>query len=224
MPRTLIYGSSWIPDQPARWVLEQWVRITRKLNPGVDVLIVDSASPAFPEKSPRVVRFDDNIGALVKGGRDGWGRAFCAGLQHAIDGGYEWAVFAECDLLLARPVTPIIDRMVQCGVKAACPMANPYAMIETALTFMDVAYMQEIDFIRRYDWGTAPGTPLCEFRVEELLGDRFMALPLRGMRNDLGGLTPRNIRTMFSNGCDYLTHCSPAVFRAMLDMNGLSED
>lgn len=231
MPRALIFGTSWIPDQNARWVLDQWIAITRKLNPGTDIVIVDSASPALADTGPwpglaeRVgfVRLPDNIGALSRGGRDGWGRAFCKGVELAIEGGYDHAVFVECDLLLARPVAPIIDKMVRCGVKVASPMANPYVWIETALTFMDVGYMREIDFIRRYGWETAPFTPLIEFRLEEIFGDKFFALPLRGIRNDLGALTPRNLRQMFPMGVDYLHHCSPAVFRAFLAMNGLDE-
>ena len=231
MPSTLIFGTSWVPDQERRWVLDQWVAVTRKLNPDTDMLIVDSASPAmplFPASAPDVAmafRFDDNIGHLSRTGRDGWGRAFCMGLKIAAERHYDYVVHAECDLLCARPVGPIIARMAACGVGAAAPMAWPHQqMIETALLFMDMRWVRESDFIARYDWEHSPtGLPLPEQRVEAILADKFFALPLRGARNDLGQITAGNIKQAFPAGCDWLTHATPGVFRAMMAANGLSE-
>ena len=81
MTRTLIFGTSYIADQTARWVLEQWMRITRKLNPDTDILLIDSASPvhipAFA--GVRHKQFTENIGHIWRSGKDGWGRGFCAG-------------------------------------------------------------------------------------------------------------------------------------------------
>lgn len=228
MPRTLIFGTSWIPDQTARWVLDQWVRITRKLNPDTDILLIDSASPAFPVGGVGVrdVRFPDNIGHLWKTGRDGWGRAFCRGIEIASAKGYEFAVFIEADLLFFRPIAPIIDRMAACGVGAAAPMAHPYMFIETGLMFMDLAYMREIDFIRRYDWQNSPKMPVVEQRVEAIFdsGGRYFSLPLKGTRDDGNGIVAKNLRTLFPAGCQWLHHASVATFRAFLAMNDLQAD
>ena len=74
-----------------------------------------------------------------------------------------------------------------------------------------------------------PGLVIPLGRLEQLrsriqiVAGRFMSLPLKGLRNDFNSLTPRNMRQMFPMGVDYLHHCSPAVFRAFMETNGLSE-
>jgi hypothetical protein len=224
--RTLIFGTSYSDSQEKRWVIQQWDRITRQLNPGTDTLIVDTEAPAFPHNVSidEIYRFPDNPGHLSKTGQDGWGRAFCKGLEIATLRNYDYAVHIEADLLFARPVAPIIERMARFGVGAAAPMANPYQFIETALLFLDMRWVREADFIARYDWEHPPlGGPLPEQRVESILSDKFFALPLRGARNDLGTITPRNMGQMFPQSIDWLTHATPAVFRAMMGMNGLAE-
>jgi hypothetical protein len=60
----------------------------------------------------QVYRFPDNIGHLARGGKDGWGRAFCKGLEMAIDGQYDYVVHIEGDSLFKRPVLPIIRQMM----------------------------------------------------------------------------------------------------------------
>ena len=127
--------------------------------------------------------------------------------------------------MFARPVGPIIDRMVSCGVGAAAPVAHPYQFVETALMFMDVRYMREIDFIRRYDWPNSPRLPIIEYRVEAILdsGGKYFALPLKGTRDDGKGMVARNIKTLFPTGADWLHHASIATFRAFLELNQLQE-
>src|SRR5579872_7105927 len=116
MPRTLIFGTSYIADQQAKWLLQQWAAVTRKLNPDADMLVIDSASPVqfrLVDLDIRSLGFTDNVGHLSRTGRDGWGRAFCFGLETALREKYDYAVHIECDLLFARPVAPIIKRMAE---------------------------------------------------------------------------------------------------------------
>ena len=224
MPRTLIFGTSYVGDQQAKWLLEQWVEVNRRLNSSKDcaVLIVDSASPCLPA-GLNVFQLGKNIGHLSRTGQDGWGKAFCVGLEMAAQKGFDYVVHIETDLLFARPVAPIIDRMARFGVGAAAPMANPWHYIETALLFLDMRWVRESDFIARYDWEHSPAAPLPEQRVQAILADKLWALPLRGMRNDLGALTAGNMAGRFPEGIDYLTHATPATFRAFLAMNDLQE-
>lgn len=159
-------------------------------------------------------------------GGDGWGRAFTQGLRFAIEEKFEWVVHIECDLLFALPVDVCIHRMKANGVRAAAPMAIPHPMIETGLMFMEVAYMEEIEFISKYDWEHPPPyqgakTAWPELRVEQILGERFMPLPLRGARNDFGQITPANMETLFPHGIRWLTHANTATYRKFLQMNGM---
>lgn len=229
MPKILIFGTSWCPDQERKWLLEQWIRINRTVNPDCHALIVDSASPALPERidggmGVMFEPFQDNIGHLSRAGRDGWGRAFVKGLEWADRFGYDFAVHVEADLLMARPVAPIIDKMARHGVGAAAPIAHPYQYIETALLFLDMRWVRESEFIARYDWANPPPAgPLPELRVEAILGDKFWPLPLRGARNDLGTITAKNMGQVFPQGISWLTHANTATFRAFLALNGLQE-
>ena len=93
------------------------------------MLVVDSASPDMPSiEGLEVLQLGDNIGHLKLTGRDGWGRAFCAGLQRAIDGRYDWAVHIETDLLFARPVADVIGKMGSVGVDVAAPLELSVAL------------------------------------------------------------------------------------------------
>ena len=141
MHNVLIFGTSYVQGQHARYEITLWRDLVTKLNPDADFLVIDSASPDLPPlPGVEVQQLGDNIGHLSRGGRDGWGRAFVAGLTAA----YDWVVHIETDLLFARPVASIIKKLERYGVGAACPVALPYAFIETGLMFLrgDVAARQ----------------------------------------------------------------------------------
>ena len=220
--KTLIFGTSYIAGQQSRYVFGLWLNLVQKLNPDSDILVVDSASPDMPGFLGRVkyLQLGDNIGHLGHGGQDGWGRAFCAGLQHAIDHGYDSVVHIETDLLFARPVGEIMDKMSRSRVLAAAPVAAPFQFIETALMFLSVGYVQSINLIGKYDWHKAEQTPFPEVRIERIIQERLFSLPLKGLRNDLDLLTVKNMAGMFPDGVDWLTHCrDPAVYREFLRVN-----
>jgi hypothetical protein len=220
--RVLIFGTSYCEGQPARYLFGQWLDLVTRLNPDADILVVDSASPDLPDTGrAQVLQLGDNIGHLTKTGRDGWGRAFCAGLQRAVEGGYDWVVHVETDLLLARPAAPTLDRMARSGVKVAAPMAYPHQFIETALMFIAVPFIREADLIRRYDWQSLKPDDWPEVKLERLVREDLFTLPLRGLRNDLRQITARNMRVVYPNGIDWITHAEPGVCREFLKVNGL---
>lgn len=223
--KTLIFGTSYVHGAAAAEVFRMWATMTRRLNPDTDVLVVDSCSPT-PLPVERwtsqftAVRFQENIGHLSRGGRDGWGNAFSFGLDHAIAGKYDYVAHIECDLLFARPVAEVIAKMVANGVKAAAPMAIPYQFIETALCFFSVPYLREISLISRYGWQHPPphNDPLPEQRIGQICAGELFALPLRGLRNDMG-MNAQQLQQSFPTGIDWITHAELPVLRKFVEMN-----
>ena len=224
--RTLIIGTSYVQGAASAETFRMWVGLTRRLNPDCEILVIDSASPSIPPRNYpnfpfRMINFPDNIGHLSRSGRDGWGRAFTAGLQHAIDERYDWVVHIECDLLFARPVSEVIDRMVRNSVRAAAPMAIPYQFVETALMFLSVPYIREIDLIGRYDWEHPSANGLLpEQRIGAICAEAMFALPLRGFRNDMG-VSAVQLERMFPQGIDWIHHAELPVLRKFMEMQNV---
>ena len=184
-PRVLIFATTYVDDAEKAKLLRRWLKLTQHLNPDCDLLLVDSCSPLFdgtgfaPDSNgPRraVHRFPDNIGHLSRGGRDGWGRAFCYGLQAAINGDYDYVVHIEGDSLFRLPVGPIVRQMEHAGTNAAAiPVAGTASImpgwIETGLLFFRTKYLVESDFIGRYDWQNRTQWPAPESVIGKLLAD-----------------------------------------------------
>lgn len=228
LPRILIAGTSWVPDELTREIVKLCTRTIRTLNPGEDFLLIDSASPFDPREflpsDIPVHRFDDNIGAINRGGRDGAGRALCRAIEYGIHEGYDYIAVHECDFIFARPVRPIVERMRKAGVKVASPgLAAPYAFFEWGVFFIDVAYARAARVVDRYDWEHTSTWPLLEIKLEQLFGDDAFLLGLRGMRNDQNQINVANIANIFpyANPC-WLTHCADHnVYGRMLELNGV---
>lgn len=223
--KTLIFGTSYVHGAAAAEVFRMWADMTSKKNPNTDVLVVDSDSPnkVYAEIVNRILfrwaLFKLNIGHLSRGGGDGWGRAFCYGLRRAIELDYDWVVHIECDLLFARPVAEVIAKMAANGVRAAAPMAMPYQFIETALSFWNVAYLKEVDLIGRYDWRHPPANGILpEQRIGQICAGELFALPLRGLRNDMG-MNAQQLQQSFPTGIDWITHAELPVLRKFVEMN-----
>lgn len=223
-----IFGTSYLKDATDLWVFRQWLNINRTLNPDAHLLVVDSASPVSPEIAdfPRedheqLIQLGDNIGHLSKTGRDGWGRAFCNGLVSSY--GADWVVHMETDLLFARPVTQMLDRMEgaafgddfrSTGVAVCAPWALPYPFLETALMFFDGRWLRTQALAQRYDWENGRGFP--ELRIETLIGDDLWIAPLRGLRMDVR-------EQPLPQPLDWVTHASVAQYRQFLRQNGIPE-
>ena len=69
--KTLIFGTVYTHDQTSRYVAELSGRLLKRLNPGADIMLVDSASPAPIRWGDMDFDFGDNIGHLSRGGQDG---------------------------------------------------------------------------------------------------------------------------------------------------------
>lgn len=221
---TLILGTMYLADQQALWLARHWARITRRLNPDAYIAIVESQSELsgrdFPVDTHMVI---ENIGHMSKNGRDGWGRALTEGIRLALFETMTWLAVIECDLLFARPVASVFDKMAffRPSIPAVMPVARPHEFIETGLMFLYVPYLKEIDFIGQYDWEHTNEVP--ERKIERILEP--FSLPLRGLRNDHHLLTAANMAQTFPVGIDYLTHCRDAgVYRRFMELNGLGEE
>jgi len=231
--KPLLFGTCYVADEAMRDLVIRWSILNRRLNPGLDILLVDSNSPFdprhfLPTKAPLhanvvVRRFVDNIGHLSRGGADGWGRAFCAGIEFAIQSGYSHIVYIDADMLFARPVMPILEKMERTGVEIACPFDGMYGFVENGIVFASVAYLASIDFIGRYDWPNSPKPEtfdaLPERRFEKIVEAELFTLPLWGLRDD-------HSRIQFGSSdldrLSYLTHCRDArVYDAFLAAHGI---
>lgn len=223
--KTLIVGTSYVHGATALAIFGMWAKLVRQLNPDTDILVVDSKSPtSFAEhldgRNIELFSFPENIGHLSLNRVDGWGRAFCMGVQTAIDRGYDYMVGMDCDILFAHPVSKILDKMRKYGVRCAIPMAYPYQFTETALSFWDVSYLEEIDFIAKYDWEGAHTDAPPEHRVDKICQEEMFSLPLRGMRNDMR-VSTQHMRISFLHGIDWITHAELPHLRLFLEMNNL---
>ncbi len=214
--KILIFGTVYCKDEESQNLARQWGEVHTALNPTCGFLLVDSNSP-MPVSGVPVLQLGDNIGHLGRNGRDGWGRAFCAGLQYAVDHGADYVVHIEGDSLLRRPVRPFCEFMHQnwlstfvVGVDGT--KFKEFEWVETGLMFMSVPYICDSNFIERYNWQDGaskkyPNTP--EAVIYQMLDqDRAINVaPIRVVRDDRNVLTKENVR-----GYDWITHTSPEIF------------
>lgn len=241
-PRILIVGSTYVYDQAMVELTKLWSRVTTHLNPGIDIVLIDPASPfepsgflgwtvfsdernvAFPIDNPSetkrwVYRFSENIGHLSRGGEDGAGRCFCKAFELAAAGGYDYLAFCEADILFFRPFTPIIQRMANSGTKVAALPMSQYNFPEFGVSFYDMKWAKDFDLPGKYDWKKSQPWPIPEVRLMNLLQDYLMLLPLYGMRNDQNLLTVENLANCYPYApIAWLTHCQSfdLYFRAIV--------
>jgi hypothetical protein len=217
-----------VPDEAARELCKLSYRTARTLNPFAPLIVIDACSPFDPNLflpgNPVVYRFDQNVGAINRGGKDGAGRALCKAIEHAINEGYDYVAVQELDFIFAKPVRPIIERMHKAGVKVASPgLAAPYAFVEWGIFFINVAYARDSKFIERYDWEHSQTWPLVEVKLEQLFGDDLFLLGLRGLRNESNAVNVANLANYFPYAnASWLTHCADHnVYVRMLELNGV---
>jgi SAM-dependent methyltransferase len=230
-PRTLIFATTYVDCEDRAQLTDLWLTLTSRLNPDCDLMLVDSASPwaeminekrhgPFETYAPGATgrrmlhRFADNVGHLSRGGRDGWGRAFCFGLQAAIDGGYDYVAHIEGDSLFRLPMTPIVRRMREENVGVASTPVRGMkrdmpGWVETGLMVFRTRYLLESDFIAKYDWPHRKENPTPEFVVARLIGNRIKLMPWRAWRGDRNGITHRNVLDL---DLDWISHCHNDVW------------
>jgi hypothetical protein len=226
--KVLTCATVYVDNDFSRELVKLWWRLYRHLNPGGDILMLDAPGPFDPaqflDSPPHIFRFDENVGALTRGGKDGAGRGFCKSIELAAAGGYDYVAVFETDFIFSRPIKPIFERMAKAGVKvSSLGFASPYSFFEWGIVFLDVKYAVENRIAERYDWQRSPVRPIVEMRLENLFGDDLWILPMRGRRNEDNAVNYGNISNMFPyKTCQWLTHVSDTnVYHRMLELDGV---
>jgi hypothetical protein len=225
-PRILIYGGTFCDTEENREMVKLWSKVVRGINRDCDVLVIDSCSPFDPRVflagEVEVVGFETNVGHLCRGGQDGAGRTLTEGMLIAAERGYDYCVHWETDLLFARPIRPIVEKMARTGVKVAALPQKYYQFLEWGISFYNVRHMIESRFVERYCWQTAPTWPIPEIRIEQLVQDDLFLLPYRGMRNDMNEANVENLAGLFPYmPPDYITRATLPLCHEFLRLNGL---
>ena len=217
--KTLIFGNSYVASEERAWLVSVWAKLVIKLNPGTDVLVIDTpADPSFFPVLPdniQVIRYEENVGHLMTGGKDGAGRAWSTGIQYAIDNGYTSLAFIETDLLLAWPVAGYISEMYKAGKWFAQTPGPPYPWNESGVWFADVARLRDTNFVDRYDWSSIVWGDWPEWRLPKVVGDGLHMLSLNGRRAEDGAVTEENAGEL-----DWITHSVRPIYEAFLRKHG----
>lgn len=223
--RVLIFGTSYADTGEALNGLMQWRILHSANNPNCDRLLVDSASPLADCFSfiSKTLQLGDNIGHLARGGQDGWGRAFCRGLQYAVERGYDYVAHIEGDSLFRLKVMPICERMRFDRISAASvPVRGTKRpekdWVETGMMIFDVNYLRDARIVEQYNWQDCepkrryPQTP--EWHLHRILGAHLKMMPWRAERGDTGQITAENVGDF-----DWVTHVPPDVADAFVREN-----
>jgi hypothetical protein len=225
-PHVLIVGTTWVNNRNRELLLRQYLTLTAKLNPNCDILLVDAPSPRliapgftkYEGKPGRrmIHRFAKNIGHLLfhGGGLDGWGRAFCFGLDAAVACGYDYVAHIEGDSLCRLDVMKIAKQMKAEHIACASvpTSTEPDTEVETGLMFFSTEYLARLDFTRKYDWPsrhiglTRATSP--EKVIKKLLGNDLRMMDWKAVRGDNWALAPHSaVATL-----DWVTHTYPPVY------------
>lgn len=230
-PRVLIYATTYVDCKERLLLTKHWLDLHQKLNPDCDFLLVDSMSPMQKDilalgkftqpgdveqegQKLRFFTFPDNVGHLSRKGRDGWGRAFCYGLDKAVEWGYDYVVHIEGDSLFRLPCVPIAEQMQREGVKVASipVLGTKYierAWVETGLMFFSVKFLRDNGFTKSYNWPRQTGAPTPEVVIHRMLGPNLKMMPWKGLRGDKAQVNNGNILAL---DLDWVTHCHNDVW------------
>jgi hypothetical protein len=228
---TLLFGTFYVDSPDRSNLTDLWMKLHLALNArDCDFLAVDSQSPIkkFEDWHPydgkrhrrMYFNFEDNIGHLsrrnVTQGRDGWGRAFCKGLEIATELHYEYVAHIEGDSLFRLRVSDIVQHMKSEGVDCASTCVRGMRhkevedqWIETGLMFFSTDYLTRSDFVRRYDWPNRRVAPTPEryIRLEilnrDLSGKQLWIASWKALRADKNTITKDNILEL---NLDWVTH------------------
>lgn len=218
----LLFGTVYCDNVERQRLTEQWIELNSALNPQAHLLLVDSASPVPLVSATRedlkakveIINLGDNIGHLSRGGRDGWGRAFCKGLEIAVERGFATVAHVEGDSLLSVPVAPLAQQMrsarkTVASVPVKGMVRDMPGWVETGLMLFDTKWLRDTGFVRKYDWPNRKALPTPEVIIGRLVHHNMHTLPLNAVRNDKGQFTHK---TIAGSGVQWLTHCHNDVW------------
>jgi hypothetical protein len=236
--KLLIFGGAHVDSEAKLAEVSLWADVVCKLNPGVDIVFYDTAStPAVSlRKEITVERFDYNPGHLSHGGGDGWGRTFCEGIERAIYDGYDYVCYWERDFIIAKEIYYIVGRMRRANVKAAHLFLANYQFTENAFGVYRVDFLEEIDFVKQYDWRSRKPIPQTyshpselrehtpEWRVHDIIGENLWILPYPGIRNDKNQVNFMNLHDMCPYEPPTWLHMGQDIrlFHRFLELNGIA--
>jgi hypothetical protein len=213
--KTLIFATTYVDTYAKRRVLGQWAALNRKINPDCDLLWIDSASPVLLPSDIHTIKFGGNIGHLSRGGRDGFGRAFCCGLTYACEHDYSHVFHVEGDSLFRARIVPLQPQPRVLSIPVRGGWGGGYeTWIETGLIGFSTAWLRETRFVERYDWPNRTLDPSPEQHVRKLCGDALWLVNWRGARNDTGLITLDNVGEW-----DWITHCTTDIFDRFFEIN-----
>lgn len=239
--RTLVACMTHIREPVQMDLLRTWYNLSQKLNPGVDYLMVDSASPICPmlhmgdgwnihhladdddtpiQDCPKLfARFKDALGHPnydAKATGAGSDRAWMKIFEIAIASQYDRLAYIEADVLFVRPIAEIFERMRK--PNACAPMVYHGVFPETGLFFATPAHLERVGFVRKYNW-RGPCYPAGEYRAWNILYESLQLLPLKGERNRFRTAYDQ-LDEHFPDGLDFLTHAYMTTQAAFLAKYG----
>lgn len=220
--RILIFGTVYCDTTEKYKLAQQWVELHRRINPSCDLVLVDSSSPIALDalnEHAQVLQMGDNIGHLSRGGKDGWGRAFCEGMTWALQYKYDWIVHIEGDSLCRLNIERICKFADRQGIDAmSVPVRGTKRdekdWIETGIMMLRAPFVRRHRLIEMYDWKDCdskryPYTP--EWVLRYLLGHHLTMGSWRNIRDDVGIVTPQNVHDY-----DWISHTTPEVYDAFI--------
>lgn len=171
-------------------LLRTCVTLIDRLNPGLDYLLIDNASPidpvawlpgawddfgvclgdhSHPHLKPlgrTIMRFPDAIGHFHHNKlddtppRDGPGRSNMTSLKIAYQSGYQRSVYQETDCLFVRPYE---EGFGQLTLKVGCQDKPPQGYLDWNIRYhADLPWLRDFQFVEKYDWPNRVG----DFRGE----------------------------------------------------------
>lgn len=215
--RILIFGTVYADTEEKAALAQMWANLHKALNPDCDLLLVDSASP-FQEWHAGIDVFDfgNNIGHLARGGRDGWGRAFCYGLDYAVANEYDYVAHIEGDSLCSLDIKHVCEWLSD---------SDPYWLsrpvigtkkkekdwVETGLMIFDAEYLMRENVTERYERTILKGKkPIYPENVfYHMIGEDGFYPNWLTMRDDCKQLNP-----LVAVSYQWITHCNFDVFKA----------
>ncbi len=226
--KILYFCTCWLPDLDRVFILQSWHRVARQQN--VNIRLIDTTSRFNPVLSGIDVKYEEvigvggNVGHWSRiGDQDGWGRAFCKGIELAITGGYDYAVHVESDMACRVDCRDVIALMEKEGKPFAAPYCSQVQNIETGLMYMSVKRLKELDFVNRYNWPKIrPEMSITEriaLQPEKVIGGIFgeewlkLHWDSRNGRMEWDSALENQLMMLIHMGqAKYFTHVRPAMY------------